>query len=505
MKEIASILPFMLFLFPAAASLVVAVSGRKKGFSREGVSLLGVVLSLILSCYYCNRTLLNGSETGVFTVFYRNIFIDGFGSLMALLVNVMLLLVLLYSFSYMKTLTAEGKILDRSLRFYYSLLSAFNATMMLTFIANHLILFFIAIEASTLATAQLVGFFRDRRSLEAAYKYMVLIIVGIAFSLMGCVLIYSASVPHLTGHNAILLSEIGRIASVIPKNVALLAVAFFIIGFSTKGGLIPFHPWLPDAHSEAPAPVSALLSGLIIKIGVYAFARTVTIFCRHYPVIILYVAAVACISMLLGILLAFAQKDLKRLLAASSISQISYIFTGLCLGSYLGIYGGIFHLVNHSMLKSLLFLTAGSLMFAAKTRDIRDMGGLYKKMPVTSVCFFVGGLGIAGMPLFSGFHSKFTIFAALGQQHLWWALAISVLTGVLTVSVFAWAGSRIFWGTPADSETMEQIREAPFGMWAPMVIIAGMVIVIGLYPNCIYPILDSASKSILSIAEGRGI
>lgn len=504
MKEIASILPFMLFLFPASASLIVAVFGRRKGFFREGISLLGVVLSFVFSCYFCYRTLFNGSETRRITAFYQNIFIDGFGSLMALLVNLMLLLVLLYSLSYMKTLITEGKILDRNLRFYYTLISAFNATMMLTFIANHLILFFIAIEASTLATAQLVGFFRDKRSLEAAYKYMVLIIVGIAFSLMGCVLIYSASVPHLTGHNAVLLSEIGIIANIIPKNVALLAVAFFIIGFSAKGGLIPFHAWLPDAHSEAPAPVSALLSGLIIKIGVYAFARTVTIFCGHYPVITLYVAAVSCISMLMGILLAFAQNDVKRLLAASSISQISYIFTGLCLGSYVGIYGGIFHLVNHSMLKSLLFLTAGSLMFATKTRSIRDMGGLYQKMPITSVCFFVGGLGIAGMPIFSGFHSKFTIFAALGQQQLWWALVISVLTGVLTLSVFAWAGSRIFWGPPAAS-AMEQIKEVPFAMWAPMVIIAGMVIVIGLYPNIVYPILNSASQSILSIAEGRSL
>jgi hydrogenase-4 component F len=505
MEENASILPLLLFLFPAAASLIVAVFGRRKGFYREGISLLGVVLSLVLSCYFCNRTVINGSEPEKFTAFYQNIFIDGFGSLMALLVNVILLLVLLYSFSYIKTLIAEGKIQNRNLRFYYALVSAFNATMMLTFIANHLILFFIAIEASTLATAQLVGFFRDKRSLEAAYKYMVLIIVGIAFSLMGCVLIYSASVPHLTGHNAILLSEIGRIANVIPKNVALLAVAFFIIGFSTKGGLIPFHSWLPDAHSEAPAPVSALLSGLIIKIGVYAFARTVTIFCRHYPIIILYVAAVACISMLLGILLAFAQNDLKRLLAASSISQISYIFTGFCLGSYVGIYGGIFHLVNHSMLKSLLFLTAGSLMFATKTRNIRDMGGLYSKMPITSVCFFIGGLGIAGMPLFSGFHSKFAIFAALGRQELWWALAVSVLTGILTLSVFAWAGSRIFWGPPADPETVEKVKEVPFAMWAPMVILAAMVLLIGLYPGLIYPVLDSASHSIITIAEGGSL
>jgi hydrogenase-4 component F len=479
MKETAFILPFLLFLFPAFASLIVAIFGRRKGFFREGISLLGVVLSFILSCYFCSQTLFNGGGTKTFIA-----------------------LILLYSFTYMKTLIVEGKIQDKNLRVYYALISAFNATMMLTFIANHLILFFIAIEASTLATAQLVGFFRDKRSLEAAYKYMVLVIVGIAFSLMGCVLIYSASVPHLTGHNAVLLSEIGEIANIIPKNVALLAVAFFIIGFSAKGGLIPFHPWLPDAHSEAPTPVSALLSGLIIKIGVYAFARTVTIFSRHYPVIILYVAAVACISMLLGILLAFAQNDLKRLLAASSVSQISYIFMGLCLGSYVGIYGGIFHLVNHSMLKSLLFLTAGSLMFAAKTRSISDMGGLYQKMPITSVCFFIGGLGIAGMPLFSGFHSKFTIFVALGQQQLWWALAISVLTGVLTLSVFAWVGSRIFWGPRAASEAVEQIKEVPFVMWAPIILIAGLVIIIGLYPNVIYPILNSASQSIISIAEG---
>ncbi len=502
MKETTSILLIAPFLFPALASLTVALFGRKKGFLREGVSLLGVFFSLLLSCWFCHGTIYSAGGGRVFTTFYRNIFMDGFGSMMAVLVNLMLLLILLYSFTHMKTLVDEGKIREESLRFYYALVSAFNATMMLTFIANHLILFFIAIEASTLATAQLVGFFRDKRSLEAAYKYMVLVIVGIAFSLMGCVLIYSASVPHLTGVNAVLLTEIGTIANIIPKNVALLAVAFFIIGFSTKGGLIPFHAWLPDAHSEAPAPVSALLSGLIIKIGVYAFARTVTVFCRHYPVIILYVAAVACISMLLGILLALAQNDLKRLLAASSVSQISYIFVGLAMGSYVGIYGGIFHLVNHSMLKTLLFLTAGLLIFATKTRKISDMGGLYHAMPVTSVCFFIGGLGIAGMPLFSGFHSKFAIFVALGQQQLWWALAITVFTGILTLSVFAWAGSRIFWGRPASSEAADAVKEVSFAMWAPVVIIAGLVVVIGLCPKIIYPILDSASQSILSVAEG---
>lgn len=503
MNETTSLLPLILFAIPAVTALTVAVFGKEKGVLREGMSVLGVVLTLIISVYFVGTTLLR-ENTLTYTAFYRNIFIDGFGSMMALLVNCMLLVIVIYAFSYMKTHVDSGEIKDTSLRLFYSLIMTFNATMMLSVISNNLIMLYIAVEASTLATALLVCFFRNGRGLEAAYKYIVLIVVGIAFALMGCVLLYSAAVPYITGHNAVLLSEIGDIAAVIPRNVAVIAVACFIIGFGTKAGVIPFHSWLPDAHAEAPTPVSAILSGLIIKIGAYAFARTVTIFSPHYHVIMIYVTAIACMSMFLGIVIAFAQDDIKRLLAFSSVSQISYIIAGLALGSYVGIYGGLFHLVNHSILKVLLFFTAGALTCASGTRKISELGGLSRKMPITSVCFFVGALGISGMPLFSGFHSKFAIFVALAQQGLWWAVAIAVATGVLTLGVFVRTGYKIFWGEPASDKMFSSAREQPVAMWSPMALLAFLTVLIGLYPQILFPILNGATQSVLRIWIAAG-
>ncbi|OGL45677.1 MAG: hypothetical protein A2161_08455 [Candidatus Schekmanbacteria bacterium RBG_13_48_7] len=502
MQEINSTMPFVLVLIPALCALVIAISGKQKGFLREGISILAIILTLIISVYFVITTLFNGDNTVIFTAFSRNVFIDGFGSMMAFLINVLLLVIVIYSITYMKSAVDSGEIEDSRLRSYYALVMTFNATMMLTVISNHLIMLYISVEASTLATALLVCFFKNRRGLEAAYKYILLIVVGIAFALMGCVLLYSSVVPDITGHNALLLTEIGKVANRVPHSIAIIAVACFIIGFGTKGGLIPFHAWLPDAHAEAPAPISALLSGLIIKIGAYAFARTVVIFSPHYNIIVIYVSIIACISMFLGILLAFAQDDIKRLLAFSSISQISYVFGGLGLGSYVGIYGGLFHLINHSILKTLLFLAAGALMYATGTRKISELGGLANKMPITSVCFFIGALGISGMPLFNGFHSKFAIFVAFAQQKLWWALAVAVGTGILTLAVFVWTGYRIFWGKPASDKIYNSAREIPFAMWAPMVVLSGFILLIGLYPQIVYPILNSATQSIIQIWKG---
>jgi len=502
MDEKTSLYPYVLFLLPACGAIWVALFGKEKGLLREGVSFAAVALTLVFSAQIVWRSLAAGRGAFMVTAFSRNMMIDSFSAVMALLFNVMLLLILLYSFRYMKSHVDSGQVRDGRLRWFYSLVMAFDATMMLTVVSNNLIMLYISVEASTLSTALLVCFFRDRRGLEAAYKYIVLIVVGIAFALMGCVLLYASVVPHITGQNALLLTEIGKVVAIIPKNIAILSVACLMIGFSTKGGLIPFHFWLPDAHAEAPAPVSAMLSGLIIKVGAYAFARTVTVFTPTYPAVAVYVAAVACLSMVIAALLSFAQDDLKRLLAFSSISQLGYVFGGFGLATYLGVYGGLFHLLNHTILKTLLFLCAGALIYATGTRSIRELGGLSRKMPVTALCFFVGALGIGGMPVFNSFHSKFAIFAAFAEQKLWWAMAISVGTGVLTVAVFVWAGYRIFWGEPASDRVLSSAREIPPAMVIPMVVLAALAVFIGVYPQVLYPLLDSATQCIMHTWKG---
>jgi formate hydrogenlyase subunit 3/multisubunit Na+/H+ antiporter MnhD subunit len=286
--------------------------------------------------------------------------------------------------------------------------------------------------------------------------------------------------------------------------VAIFVVAFLIVGFGTKAGIAPFHPWLPDAHAEAPSPVSALLSGVMIKMAAYALARTVTIFFPTYPALTVFVVVLGSFTMLLGGVMALAQDDLKRLLAYSSVSQMGYVIVGLGFGTYLGIYGGLFHLVTHAAAKALLFLSVGAVIYATSARSISELGGLSKRMPITAVCFFIGAFSIAGMPPFGGFMSKLTIFMAGAGVGMWAAVGVGVFASLLTLVVVFRAGQAVFWGDPKSGATaLESVREVPASLWVAMVALAGVCLLLGVYPQLAYPLLNRASLSIAGVLAGH--
>ena len=498
-----SSLPIILFAVPIVGIIFVFLFRNISiKYIRELITLLFQVITLIIAIIISSKILQGNTLTTANNAF----FIDGLSALMILLVSVMVILILIQSIKYIHREGERGIISDRRITLYYSLVLLFTGTMMWTVTTNHMVMLYVAMEGTTLATALLVAFYRKRASLEAGYKYVLLVVVGITLSLFGIVLIFSAAVPHLpAGRHALLLTEIGKIATLIPANIALLAVAFMVAGFGTKAGLVPFHAWLPDAHAEAPTPVSALLSGLIIKLGAYALARTVIIFSPHYHAIIVFIAILSSASMIIGIVMALVQDDLKRMLAYSSVSQISYIFEGLGLGTYLGIYGGLFHAINHTIIKALLFLSVGAIMYATDgIRHIGKLGGLAKKMPITAFCFIVGALAISGLPPFNGFLSKFTIFLAIGKQKLYWALVISIVTSLLTLACLIWAAYRVFWREPKEKIVVAnpgEVKEVPFLMWFSIVVLALLCILIGVFPQIIHPLLDKATKAILTIWE----
>jgi formate hydrogenlyase subunit 3/multisubunit Na+/H+ antiporter MnhD subunit len=500
-----SFLPIILFTTPIVGIIFVFLFRNLPiKYIREITTLFFQLLTLIIgiiivSVVFQGKTLTAANEA---------FFVDGLSALMVILVPISIILITIYSIKYIIKEKERGIISNKRITLYYSLILLFTGTMMWTVTTNHLVMLYVAIEGTTLASSLLVAFYRTRASLEAGYKYVLLVVVGITLALFGIVLIFAAAVPHLpAGSRALLLTDIGRVSKLIPSNIALLAVIFMIAGFGTKAGLVPFHAWLPDAHSEAPSPISALLSGLIIKIGAYALARTVTIFTGQYHSIIVFIAIMASAGMLIGIFLAWSQDDLKRLLAFHSVSQICYVFEGLGLGTYMGIYGGLYHLVNHTFFKGLLFLCAGCIMYATKgKRKISELGGLGSKMPITAFCFFIGALAMGGVPFLNGFMSKFTIFLAAGQQKLYWAAAISIFTGFLTLGCMVHAGYMIFWKKPATqsvhSNNPEEIREVPFLMWGPMLVLAGLCFLLGMYPQIVYPFLDRATRAILTIWAG---
>jgi formate hydrogenlyase subunit 3/multisubunit Na+/H+ antiporter MnhD subunit len=174
---------------------------------------------------------------------------------------------------------------------------------------------------------------------------------------------------------------------------------------------------------------------------------------------------------------------------------MGYILMAFGIGTHLGFYGGIFHLINHAIYKSLLFFCAGAIMYATGIRTIHDLGGLGRRMPITSACFFVGALALSGMPPFNGFMSKITIFLAAAEAHMWWAAGIAIGTGVLTLVVMVHAAYGIFWGKPqTDRLRLEEVREVPASVWAPMVVLAALCLLLGVYPQLLFPLLERAAQ-----------
>jgi proton-translocating NADH-quinone oxidoreductase chain N len=494
-----SILPAIIFLLPVLAGTLLFLCRRMAVAFQQWLSVLTAALVTGMGAWMAYRAL----DGVVLTTWRNELRVDALSALMVFMIGGIGLLASLYSLPYLSR-RGGGDVAGRRMRTFYGLLMWFLGTMLWGCVTNNLIMLYVATEATTLTSGLLVAFYWDRRALEAGYKYLMILTIGITFALFGCVLVYAAAAAtkRLGGASALLISDVRNVVQFIPSGTAAIAIAFLVIGFGTKAGIAPFHPWLPDAHAEAPTPISVLLSGVMIKMALYAMARTVSIFYPAWPQVTVFIVALGTFSMLLGIILALTQNDLKRLLAYSSVSQMGYVLVGIGLGTYLGCYGGLYHLLNHALYKSLLFMCVGAVIYATGTRRIDELGGLRKQMPITSGCFFLGALAIAGFPPLNGFWSKLTVYLALARAGLWWAAVIAILASILTMAVMVRAGYRVFWGDRRSSATPElSVREVPALMWVPMVVLAALCVLLGVYPQAPYPLLDRAATVLATLGR----
>ncbi|RLC36035.1 MAG: NADH/ubiquinone/plastoquinone (complex I), partial [Candidatus Nealsonbacteria bacterium] len=321
------------------------------------------------------------------------------------------------------------------------------------------------------ASYALVAFGTERHELEAAFKYTVMSTVGSLFVLLGIVFLYSYTSTLNMADMANILAQ--KSAS----NVIIMVSVLFIMGFGLKAALVPFHAWLPDAHPSAPAPISAVLSGILIKsLGVYTLCRVFYNIIGINSSLSLILMVLGTLSMVIGVFLAIGQWDFKRLLAYHSISQIGYVILGIGLGTPLGMIGGLFHLFNHSVFKSLLFLNSGAVEYATGTRDLQKMGGLMTKMPITGTTSLVASMSIAGIPPFNGFWSKLIIIIACVQaNHLGYAFW-AVLASILTLASFMKVMKYAFFGKLR--EKWNKVEEVPIYMKLAMIILA-LICVVG--------------------------
>jgi multicomponent Na+:H+ antiporter subunit D len=417
---------------------------------------------------------------------------DGLSTLMLVIINAVSLLAIIYSIKYMTTYTAKPK--------YYSLFLLMLAGMNGVVITGDLFNIFVFLEVASLASYALVGFGCEHEELEASFKYLILGEVASTAILFGIAFLYS-----MTG--TLNMPDMARQIEIIGINKAVaFVIAIFIMGFGLKASMVPFHAWLPDAHPSAPAPISAMLSGVLIKaIGVYAIARFMFDVIGPNAMVSSILMFLGALSMVVGVFLAVGQSDFKRMLAYHSISQMGYVTIGLGLGlnpnvppliAAMGLFGGLYHLVNHAVFKSLLFLCSGSFEYRTGTRNRYEMGGLIRKMPVTSVACSIASLSISGVPPFNGFWSKLIIIVAFIQAGYYVYGAIAVLVAFMTLLSFIKLQRFVIFGQlPAR---FAGVKEAPFAMTLPLVILAILCVALGVaYPFIDHGLLQAAREALL--------
>jgi multicomponent Na+:H+ antiporter subunit D len=361
---------------------------------------------------------------------------------------------------------------------------------------------YVFLEVASISAYALVAFGQKHNEVEAAFKYLMLSVVATS-----CILLALSFIYFTTGSLGFSAIKTAVTAGMHPRLVGF-CVALFLMGFGLKVGIVPFHGWLPDAYSSAPAPVAAMLSGILGKAGgIYALLRIGGGIWGMNPMAPRVLMVLGVISMIVGALLALGQNDFRRMLAYSSISQVGYIFIGLGCATPLGIVGGLFHLFNHSIFKTLLFLDAGSTEYATGTKDLTKLGGINNRMPITGLTTTIGLFSTAGIPPFNGFWSKLIIIIALVKAGYNVTAFLAVAVSILTLWYFLLMQRKAFYGKLAAG--LEMIHEAPFTMALATFVLAVLCLVIGLFfwwvvPNMIQPAADSITHAGKIVVEMKG-
>lgn len=355
---------------------------------------------------------------------------DALSAFMVVVIGVIAVLATWQGVRYIDGEMAEGRCTPRQASLYAALVQGFLATMLLAVLAANLGVLWVAVEATTIVTTFLVGHRRTKSSLEASWKYIVICSVGIALAFLGTVLVYMAAL-HVAGHgsNPLDWTTLVRESHRLDPGVMRLAFALLVLGYGTKVGLAPMHSWLPDAHSQAPAPVSALMSGVLLTVAFYAVLRFKVIadgalgpeFARTLLVV------VGLLSLLVAASLLLSQRDYKRMLAYHSVEHMGLIALGAAAGSPLAIAAVLLHILGHGLAKGVLFLASGEILLTEGTSEIERVPALLARRPVLGGIFGFGLVALLGLPPFSLFVSELNMLRAEFQVGLGWAAAVSLL------------------------------------------------------------------------------
>ena len=469
-----------------AVSLAVFGAHRFAPELNAGMSLATFAVSILL--------VLRVVRYGPMLAGHDQFFVDSFNVFLVALTAFVGFTTALFSRPYMRIEEHHGRVNPKRLRLYHSMYQLFMAAMLLALLTNNMGLLWVAMEAATLSTVLLVSLYRTRASLEAAWKYFILCGVGIAQALFGTILLYFAAEQTLgrEGMTALLWTHLAAVKAHLEPRVIGLAFVFLLVGYGTKVGLAPLHNWLPDAHAEGPTPVSAVLSGLLLNVALYAVIRCKALVQGSIGAAVpnRMLMTFGLLSAILGAFFLWRQRDIKRLFGYSSIEHMGIITFAFGIGGPVANFAALLHMTVHSLTKSSIFFTAGHASQTAGTQQMSDIRGLLGISPTIGWGLMLGSIAILGMPPFGVFASEFLILTTAMREHPWSTPFLLIALAVAFAAIFIRVQPMVF-----GKSNTRALPHSPALL--PVFIHLAMVLMLGIYiPGALAEWYRSAARLI---------
>ncbi|HQU47539.1 MAG TPA: hydrogenase 4 subunit F [Casimicrobiaceae bacterium] len=455
---------------PLAGALVLALMGERESAATVniGTSLATFAAAAALTA----RVVVDGPLLALDKLF----FVDSFNVFLVALTAFVGFTTSIFSRPYMRIERQRGHVNAARLRLYHGMYQLFSFTMLLALLTNNMGILWVALEAATLTTVLLVSLYRTPASLEAAWKYFILCGVGIAQALFGTILLFFAAEKLLgAGGGALLWTELDSVKAQLEPTVLSLAFVFLLVGYGTKVGLVPLHNWLPDAHAEGPTPVSAVLSGLLLNVALYAVVRCKVLVEGALPTSFAknLMMGFGLLSVVVAAFLLSRQKDIKRLFAYSSIEHMGIVTFAFGMGGPIANFAGLLHMTVHSLTKSAIFFAVGHATQKSGTQLIDGIRGLITTSPVIGWGLMIGTLAILGMPPFGVFASEFLILTTAMRDEPWATPFLLVALGIAFAAVFSKVQPMAF-GEPVAARLPHRPAMLPVFVHLALVLMLGL-------------------------------
>ena len=487
----------LILLVPMSGAVALGLWGHKRIAPALNIlfSLATFALTLLLAATVDSR--------GPLIALDENLFADSLSSLFLVLTGGVAATTSFFSLRYMNIEGARGHLTPERTRLYLSLYQLFVLTMVVVLASNNLGLLWVALEGATLTTVLLVGWTRTPSAIKASWKYFILCGVGIAQALFGTILLYFASEKTLgPGGTALLLTHLQTVKAQLEPTVMSLAFVFFVVGYGTKVGLVPLHNWLPDAHAEGPTPISAVLSGLLLNVALYAILRVkvLAVGALHTSMPSDLLMGFGFISVLLASLSMWKRQDIKRLFAYSSIEHMGLATLAFGIGGPIATFAGLLHMTAHSLVKSAIFFAVGHIVQTSGSQRIPSIREISARTPGLSRALLTGGFAITGLPPFALFFSEFLIMAEAIKR-------IPYAVPFLLLSLFITFGVLIFRILEMNEEespppNISPPPRIPCLTFFPIWIHLGAALALGtFFPS---PLYEVYRKALLSLGVAHG-